>query len=136
MSSGSLNKVMLIGRLGRDVDFRYTQDGKPVARFSIATNEYWNDNDGETQERTQWHTIVAWGKLAETCSRLLKKGRQVFIEGKLQTRSWEDKDGNRKYTTEVVAVGMQLLGDKPKDMESMGSDEGKVSGFDEDTPPF
>ena len=134
--AGSLNKVMLIGRLGRDIDLRYTKDGNPIARFSIATNEYWTGRDGEKQEHTEWHTIVAWNRLAETCSKLLKKGSQVFIEGRLQTRSWEDQDGNRRYTTEVVVLNMQALGDKPKDQDAEDLKDEKVSGFDEDEPPF
>ena len=89
----SLNKVMLIGHLGSDPELRYTQGGQPVANFNLATNERWADKSGQMQERTEWHKIVVWGKIAETCEKYLKKGRQAYIEGRIQTRDWEDKDG-------------------------------------------
>ncbi|UCD89393.1 MAG: single-stranded DNA-binding protein [Desulfobacterales bacterium] len=105
-----INKVILIGNLGRDPEVRYTADGRAVANFSIATSERWKDkNTGEMQERTEWHNIVAWGKLGEICGEYLAKGKQVFIEGRLQTRSWE-KDGVTRYTTEVIASEMKMLG--------------------------
>lgn len=106
----SLNKVMLIGHLGSDPELRYTQGGQPVANFNLATNDRWTDKGGQTQERTEWHKVVVWGKMAETCEKYLKKGRQAYIEGRLQTRDWEDKDGNKRYTTEVVATTVQFLG--------------------------
>ena len=107
-----LNKVMLIGRLGNDPEIRYTPDGTAVANFSIATSEEWKDkNSGEKKERTEWHRIVAWRKLGELCGEYLSKGRQVYIEGRLQTRSWE-KDGVTRYTTEIVASDVQFLGAK------------------------
>lgn len=105
----SLNKVMLIGRLGSDPELRYTQGGQPVANFNLATNERWNDKNGQSQERTEWHRVVVWGKLAELCEKYLKKGRQAYVEGRLQTNSWDDKDGNKRYTTEVVAQTVQFL---------------------------
>ena len=109
MSRG-INKVILIGNLGGDPELRTTPGGSSVASFTLATNESWNDKDGTKQERTEWHRIVAWGRLAEICGQYLSKGRQVYIEGRLQTRSWEDKQGNQRKTTEVVARDMQMLG--------------------------
>jgi len=105
-----INKVILIGRLGRDPEVRYTPDGSAVANFSIATSEEWKDKDtGEKKERTEWHRIVAWRRLGEICGEYLSKGRQVYVEGKLQTRSWE-KDGVTRYSTEIVASDVQFLG--------------------------
>ena len=105
----SVNKVILLGNLGADPEMRYTNSGTAVANFRIATNERWTDRNGETQERTEWHNIVAWSKLGEICGKYLKKGKPVFIEGRLQTRSWEDQSGNKRYTTEIVAQTMQRL---------------------------
>lgn len=113
MASRSLNKVTLIGNLGRDPELRYTNSGVPVATFSIATNEQWKDSEGNTQERTEWHNIVSWQKLAEICAEYLKKGSKVYIEGRLQTRSWDDKNtGQKRTTTEVVASDMIMLDSK------------------------
>ena len=106
----SVNKVILIGRLGQNPELRYTPSGAAVANFSIATNETWNDKNGQKQERTDWHRIVAWGKQAELCSQYLQKGRQVYIEGSLQTRQWQDQQGQTRYTTEVKANTIQFLG--------------------------
>ncbi len=111
----SVNKVILIGRLGKDPEIRYTNDSTPVANFSIATSEYYKDRNGERQETTEWHNIVAWRQLAEISEKFLHKGKQVFIEGKLRTRSWEDKDGNKKYATEIVADNITLLGRREDD---------------------
>ena len=106
-----INKVILVGRLGQDPEVRYTPDGTAVANFSIATSEEWKDkNSGEKRERTEWHRIVAWRRLGEICGEYLSKGRQVYIEGRIQTRSWEDKDGNKRYTTEIIASDVQFLG--------------------------
>jgi single-strand DNA-binding protein len=105
----SLNKVMLIGHLGKDPELRYTSNGIAVASFSIATNEAWKDQDGNLQERTEWHNIVAWRRLAEICGEYLKKGRRVYIEGKIQTRSYDDKNGVKRYMTEVVADDLIML---------------------------
>jgi single-strand DNA-binding protein len=105
----SLNKVMLIGNLGGDPELRYTSSGVAVANFNIATSMKWNDPDGNTQEKTEWHTIVAWRKLAEICGEYLKKGRRVYIEGRLQTRSWDDKNGVKHWKTEIVADDMIML---------------------------
>ncbi len=106
----SVNKVILIGNLGKDPEVRYTADGTAVASFSIATSQRWTNKDGERVERTEWHKIVAWRKLGEICGQYLSKGKQVYIEGRIQTRSWEDKDGNKRWTTEIVAQTMQMLG--------------------------
>ena len=108
----SLNKVMLIGNLGKDPEVRFTPQGKAATRFPIATSEVWNDQDGNRQERTEWHNIVVWGKQAETCAQYLAKGRQVFIEGSIRTRQYDDKDGARKWFTEVVAQRVQFLGSR------------------------
>ena len=101
--AGSVNKVILIGNLGRDPEVRYTPSGAAVANFTVATNEAWTDKQGQKQERTEWHRIVVWGKTAELCGEYLSKGRQVYIEGRLQTREWTNKEGAKQYTTEVVA---------------------------------
>lgn len=106
----SVNKVILLGRLGQNPEIRYTPSGAAVANFSVATNESWTDKSGQKQERTEWHRVVVWGKLAELCNQYLGKGRQVYLEGRLQTRQWQDKDGQTKYTTEVQAQTVQFLG--------------------------
>jgi len=105
-----MNKAMLIGNLGSDPEVRYTQNQTPVATFSVATSERWTDSEGNKQEHTEWHRVVSWGKLAEICGEHLKKGDKVFIEGKLRTRKWEDKDGNTRYTTEINARDLEMLG--------------------------
>ena len=107
-----LNKAMIIGRLGRDPEVRYTTDGRAIANFSVATSEEWKDKaTGEKRERTEWHRVVAFGRLGEICGEYLSKGKQVYLEGRLQTRSWE-KDGVTRYTTEIVASDLQFLGAK------------------------
>jgi single-strand DNA-binding protein len=106
----SVNKVILIGNLGADPELRYTPSGRAVATFNLATKEQWTTKEGEKGERTEWHRVVAWGKLGEICGEYLHKGKQVYVEGRIQTRSWEDKDGNKRYTTEIVAQTMQMLG--------------------------
>ena len=106
----SVNKVILVGNLGRDPELRHTQSGRAVANFTLATNERWKDREGQQQERTEWHRIVCWDRLAEICAEYLQRGKQVYIEGRLQTRDWEDKDGNKRYTTEIVTTNMQMLG--------------------------
>lgn len=106
-----VNKVILVGRLGQDPEIRYTPSGNCVANFSVATSQEWKDKDtGEKHENTEWSRIVAWNKLAEICGEYLSKGRQFYIEGRLQTRSWKDKDGNTRYITEVIARNVQFLG--------------------------
>ncbi len=105
-----VNKVILVGNLGRDPEVKYTQSGTAVANFSLATTRRWNDKDGQRQEKTEWHRIVAWRRLAEIVGQYMGKGKQVYIEGRLETRQWEDRDGNTRYTTEVVADNIQMLG--------------------------
>src|SRR4029434_4556599 len=108
----SVNKVLLIGNLGKDPEVRFTGTGRAVARFPIATSEVWNDNDGQRQERTEWHNVVVWGKQAETCGQYLSKGRQVFLEGSIRSRPYCDKDRNKRYITEVIAQRVQCLGSR------------------------
>jgi single-strand DNA-binding protein len=105
-----VTKVIIIGNLGADPTVRYTAGGAPVANFNVATSERFNNKAGEREERTEWHRVVAFGKLAEICQQYLKKGKQVYVEGRLQTRSWEDQSGQKKYMTEIVANNMQMLG--------------------------
>lgn len=122
-----LNKVMIIGHLGRDPELRYTPSGRPVASFSVATSRSWTASDGERREETEWFNVVAWGNLAEICKTHLTKGQQVYIEGRLQTRGWEDDSGTRHYRTELVANEMILLGDR--------SASGSNTDADTDTTP-
>jgi len=105
-----VNKVILVGNLGRDPEVRYIKDGTAVANLRIATSENWNDANGQKQERTEWHRIVAWGKLAEIAKEYMTKGKQIYVEGRLQTRSWDDREGNKRYTTEVRADQILMLG--------------------------
>jgi single-strand DNA-binding protein len=117
----SINKVILVGRLGRDPEMKYTASGTPFCRFSIATDEGWTDKaSGERTEKTEWHNIVVWDKLAEICNSYLAKGRMVYIEGSLQTREWDDQEGNKRKTTEVRARDMVLLGGPPGGADSGG----------------
>ena len=127
MAGRGINKVILIGNLGADPELKYTPSGAAVANFRIATNETWTDASGEKQERTEWHNIVAWRKLAEICGEYLKKGSQVYLEGRLQTRSWEGQDGVKRYTTEVVARDMQMLGAR--------TGAGAAEAYEEIPPP-
>jgi single-strand DNA-binding protein len=119
----SLNKVMLIGRLGADPERRSTPGGTAVANFRMATTEQWTSKEGERQERTEWHKIVAWEKLGETCGEYLHKGSLVYIEGSLQTRSWEDRDGNKRWTTEIRAWRMQMLDKKGEPRDAVPAEE-------------
>ncbi|NLG18096.1 MAG: single-stranded DNA-binding protein [Fibrobacter sp.] len=105
-----VNKVILVGNLGKDPDVRSTPGGQQVASFSLATSEKYTDRGGQRQERTEWHNIVAWGKLAELAGQYLKKGRTIYLEGRIATRSWDDRDGNKKYKTEIIASQIQFLG--------------------------
>jgi single-strand DNA-binding protein len=107
---GSVNKVILIGNLGRDSELRYTPGGAAVATLNMATTEVWNDKQGQKQEKTEWHRIIVWGKQAESLQEYLTKGKQIYVEGRLQTRQWDDKDGNKRYTTEIKADRITLLG--------------------------
>lgn len=111
MASG-LNKVLIIGNLGHQPELRYTGSGQAVLSLRIASNEKWKNRDGEWQDRTEWHSVVIWGNRAEGLSKVINKGTQMFVEGRLQTRTWEDKDGNKRYTTEIVAREVILLGSK------------------------
>ncbi|HKK01757.1 MAG TPA: single-stranded DNA-binding protein [Desulfuromonadales bacterium] len=106
----SVNKVILVGNLGKDPELRYTPSGAAVVTFSLATTERYKDRNGDQQEKTEWHNIVAWRQLAEICGKYLHKGKQVYIEGKIQNRSYDDRDGNKRYITEIVADQMQMLG--------------------------
>ena len=110
--AGSVNKVILIGRLGKDPELKYTSGGTPVARFTLATDETFKDRSGEQQRRTEWHTIVAWRKLAEICGEYLTKGKQIYIEGSIQSRQWEDQSGNKRTSYEIVARQMTMLGSR------------------------
>jgi single-strand DNA-binding protein len=110
-----VNKVIIVGNVGRDPEVRFTKAGTAVATFSVATSERFKDRDGDKQERTEWHRVVAWAQLADICGKYLRKGKQVYIEGRLQTRDWEDKDGHKRYTTEVIANQMQMLGRREDD---------------------
>jgi single-strand DNA-binding protein len=106
---GSVNKVILVGNLGRDAELRYTPGGAAVATLNLATTEVWNDKAGQKQEKTEWHRVVVWGKSAETLSEYLTKGKQIYVEGRLQTRQWDDKEGNKRYTTEIRGDRIVLL---------------------------
>lgn len=127
----SVNKVILVGRLGQNPEVRYTPSGAAVANFSLATNESWMDKSGQKQERTEWHRIVVWGKMAETCNQYLTKGRQVYVEGKLQTRQWQDKDNQTKYTTEIQAQTVQFLGGGAGEGQQRPSREMNTGGYDQ-----
>lgn len=125
----SLNKAMIIGRLGQDPELRYTQSGAATGNFNLATSESWTDKNGNRQEKTEWHRIIVFGKQAENCAKYLKKGRQAYVEGRLQTREWEDRNGNKRTTTEIVAQTVQFL-----DSGSTG-DSGRDSGSSSAPPP-
>lgn len=105
-----VNKVILVGNLGKDPEVRFTPNGRALAKFPVATSERWTDPDGNKQERTEWHNVVVWGKQAETCGQYLSKGRQVFVEGSIRSRQYDDKDGNKRYMTEIVARDVRFLG--------------------------
>lgn len=126
MSRG-LNKVMIIGNLGRDTEMRYTPSGRPVTTFSVATTRSWNTSEGERRKETEWFNVVAWGSLAEICNQYLTKGQQVYIEGRLQTRRWEDSEGQKHSSTEIIANEMIMLGErrdgKPGDQDEANENE-------------
>jgi single-strand DNA-binding protein len=126
-----VNKVILVGNLGRDPEVRYIKDGTAVANLRLATSENWNDANGQKQERTEWHRIVAWGKLAEIAKEYMTKGRQIYVEGRLQTRSWDDREGNKRYTTEVRADQIIMLGTRG---DSSGSRD-TAGGSADPSPP-
>src|SRR5881398_2153303 len=134
----SVNKALLIGNLGKDPEVRFTASGRAVARFPVATSEVWNDAEGQRQERTEWHNVVVWGKQAETCGQYLAKGRQVYVEGSIRTRQYDDKDGNRRYITEIIAQRVQFLGggrgaDTPRGLPEEPP-PGPPSATDDDVP--
>ncbi|MCF8053861.1 MAG: single-stranded DNA-binding protein [Deltaproteobacteria bacterium] len=133
-----VNKVILIGRLGADPEVRYTQDGTQITNFRIATSEYWKEKDGTKAERTEWHRIVTFGKIAEFCGSYLMKGRMVYCEGRIQTREWEDKEGHKRSTTEIVASNVQALEKKASNERRVGDDDQMVGGATDtqDDVPF
>jgi single-strand DNA-binding protein len=131
MSRG-LNKVMIIGRLGRDPEMRYTPSGRPVTTFSVATSRTWNTSDGERRTETEWFNVVAWGSLAEICKQYLTKNRLIYVEGRLQSRHWEDADGNKHYSTEIVANEMIMLDEKRETNNESPEEE----TIEEDEYPF
>jgi single-strand DNA-binding protein len=141
---GSVNKVILVGNLGRDAEVRFTPSGAAVANFSIATTEVWNDKSGQKQEKTEWHKVVLWGKAAESLKDYLVKGKQIYVEGRLETRKWE-KDGVERYTTEVKADKITLLGgggggggsrSMDRSMGQSGGDESPMEPITDDDIPF
>ena len=129
----SVNKAIIVGNLGKDPEVRFTQSGQAMARFSVATTDTWMDRENGRQERTDWHNIVVWGKQAETCGQYLAKGRQVYIEGSIRPRSYEDKEGNTRYTTDIVAQRVQFLGGAGGGGTRSGQsfDDGPSGGFDD-----
>lgn len=136
-----VNKVILVGNLGRDPEVRYTPSGTAVANFTLATTETWTDRDGEKQSHTEWHRIVAWRRLGEICGEFLSKGKQVYIEGRIRTREWEDQEGNKRKTTEIEAQTMQMLGSRTQgdsfsDASSGAAAERGQTGPTEDDIPF
>jgi single-strand DNA-binding protein len=144
---GSVNKVILVGNLGRDAELRYTPGGAAVATLNLATTEVWNDKGGQRQEKTEWHRVVLWGKQAESLQEYLTKGKQIYVEGRLQTRQWDDKDGNKRYTTEIKADRITLLGggggggrgasmDRGAAAISHGADEPPMEPITDDDIPF
>jgi single-strand DNA-binding protein len=144
---GTVNKVILVGNLGRDAELRYTPGGAAVATLSLATTEGWNDKGGQRQEKTEWHRVILWGKQAETLNEYLTKGKQIYVEGRLQTREWNDKDGNKRYTTEIRGDRVVLLsgggGGARREMparqqqpESTESPEPVAAELSEDDIPF
>jgi len=134
----SLNKIMLIGHLGRDPEIRYTPDGSPIAHFSLATSENWTDKNGNRQEHTEWHNIVAWSRLADLAKRFLAKGRQVYVEGKIRSREYNDREGIKRRITEVIASQMVLLGSRPQGAEAgvQPMDSSARTASDSSEPPF
>jgi single-strand DNA-binding protein len=137
---GSVNKVILVGNLGRDSELRYTPGGAAVATLNLATTEVWNDRNNQRQEKTEWHRVVLWGKQAESLQEYLTKGKQIYVEGRLQTRQWDDKDGNKRYTTEIKADRITLLGGGSGGGRSGGGggggmERGGASGGHMDEPP-
>jgi single-strand DNA-binding protein len=144
-----INKAIIIGNLGADPELRHTTSGQPVCEMRVATNESWVDKSGEKQERTEWHRIIVWGKQGELAAKYLAKGRKVYVEGRIQTREWQDKDGNKRYTTEIVAQTVQFLDSRgsgggggwdgpppPADDDAPASGSGSDGSFSDDEIPF
>ncbi len=131
----SVNKVILIGNLGRDPEVRYTQNGSAVANFTLATNEVWTDKGGERQERTEWHRVVVWGKQAEIVREHLTKGKQVYVEGSLQTRQWDDREGHKRTTTEIKALRVVMLGRPEPGETRIAAGAGPQEVVAEEAPP-
>jgi len=131
-----INKAILIGRLGKDPEVRYTPDGTMVTNFNLATDEQWKDKNGEKVQKTEWHRIVTFGKLAEICGNYLVKGKQVYIEGRIQTRGWEDKDGVKRYTTEIIASDMKMLDSKGQGKAEVPVAEAVSGSRPEEDVPF
>ena len=139
--AGSLNKVLIIGNVGRDPEMRYTPNGSPVTTFSVAVNRRWTGQDGQAQDETEWFNVVAWSKLAETCSQYLSKGRSVFVEGRLRTRSWDDQNGQKHYRTEVIAQDVKFLDStgnrqQPRPAGAAAADEAFGGDLEPDDIPF
>ena len=133
--SRDLNKVMIIGHLGRDPEMRYTPSGRPVTTFTVATNRTWNTTDGERHNETEWFNVVSWGNLAEICKQYLVKGQQVYIEGRLQTRRWEDSDNIKRTSVEIVASEMMILGDR-HDSNQSNADSQEPEPINDEEYPF
>ena len=133
---GSVNKVILVGNLGRDAELRYTPGGAAVATLNLATTEVWNDRNNQRQEKTEWHRVVLWGKPAESLQEYLTKGKQIYVEGRLQTRQWDDKDGNKRYTTEIKADRVTLLGGGGGRGGSMDRGASHAPAGNADEPPM
>jgi single-strand DNA-binding protein len=131
-----INKAIIIGNLGSDPEIRYTGTGVAVASLSVATTERWKDKDGQMQEQTEWHKVTAWNKFAEICGEYLTKGSKVYIEGKLQTRKWQAQDGTDRYTTEIVAKEMKMLGGKSESAGGYSEPSGGMGGDDDEQVPF
>ena len=136
--AGSLNKVMVIGNVGRDPEMRYTPKGSPVTTFSVAATRRWNSSEGQAQEETEWFNVVTWDKLAETCNQYLSKGRSVYVEGRLRTRSWDGQDGQKHYRTEVIAQTVHFLdSNRPRTGEAPAAAEDAFGGdIEPDDIPF
>jgi single-strand DNA-binding protein len=136
MQKGSVNKIVLVGHLGADPESRFTPSGVAVSTFNMATNESWKNKEGEYEDRTEWHRIVLYGKAAETASEYMKKGQLAYVEGRIRTRSWEDKDGMTRYTTEVLGDRFTMLGRKSENKSTAAPAEAGAGGGDDDDLPF
>jgi len=130
----SLNKVMIIGHLGRDPEMRYTPSGKPVTTFTVATGRLWKSSDGEQHSETEWFNVVAWGNLAERCKNYLSKGQQVYVEGRLQTRKWDDNEGTKHVSVEIVANEMLMLGERKDSYTNQNGDSTPPEETEEEFP--